>query len=198
MGGTGPCDSIKLIFGNHVYSWNGILNIKCGVNRLFHVLKRYQTLWTDEDDFQQCYLELVYNPKYQICCESDFPCAQDLPIWFIWDVRDPVDRYSLFLIPTGLWLIEACVQSLKFGRNRDYYGRTEFCVDQMSPRDPRSQIKISMRPTRIDKTNIPYTIVYKLFKTCQNCSKLQISLAEYFIFLTMLWFFNQQYESIIR
>ena len=31
----------------------------------------------------------------------------------------------------------------------------EFRADQMSPRKLGSQINISMRPTRIDKTNIP-------------------------------------------
>ena len=40
---------------------------------------------------------------------------------------DPVGQYSPFSIPTGLWLIETFLQSLKsfaLGRNRDYYGRT--------------------------------------------------------------------------
>ena len=60
MGGTGPCDSIKIIFGNHVYN-ETILNIKFGVNRMFHVVKtpvyrfdlygRYRTLWTDDENF---------------------------------------------------------------------------------------------------------------------------------------------------
>ena len=36
MGGTGPCYSIMIIFGNHVYT---ILNIKFDFNRMFHVLK---------------------------------------------------------------------------------------------------------------------------------------------------------------
>ena len=35
-----------------------------------------------------------------------------IPIWFKWKVPDPVNRYSP--IPTGLWLIEAYLQSLKF------------------------------------------------------------------------------------
>ena len=56
MGGTGRCDSIKIIFGYHVNSFHIILNIKFGVNRMFHVLKtpvyrfdlRYRTLWIDE------------------------------------------------------------------------------------------------------------------------------------------------------
>ena len=40
------------------------------------------TLWSLDDNFLLCYLELVNNPKYQIWCESDVPCAQDpsLPI----------------------------------------------------------------------------------------------------------------------
>ena len=74
MGGTGPRVSSKIIFRNHVYSCHTIQNIKFGVNRMFHVLKtpvyrfdyygRYRILWTDEDNFWQCYLELVYKPKY--------------------------------------------------------------------------------------------------------------------------------------
>ena len=43
------------------------------MNRTFHVLKtpvyrfdlygRHRTLWTDDDDFWWCYLELVYKPN---------------------------------------------------------------------------------------------------------------------------------------
>ena len=61
MEGTGPSDLIKIIFGNHVYSWHAILNIKFGVIRTFHVpitpvcrfdlYGRYQILWTDHDNF---------------------------------------------------------------------------------------------------------------------------------------------------
>ena len=61
MGSTGSCDSIKIIFGDHIYRQHTILNIKFGVNRLLHVLKtpvyhfdlygRYRTLWTVEDHF---------------------------------------------------------------------------------------------------------------------------------------------------
>ena len=39
MGGTGPCDSIKIIFAYHVNSWHIILNIKYGVNQMLHVVK---------------------------------------------------------------------------------------------------------------------------------------------------------------
>ena len=140
IGGTGPCDSLKIFFGNHVYSQHTIssikfsvngmcsrpqytdlttmggtgfygpmtiifcsviqsqhtsLNITFCVNRTFHVLKtliyrfdlygRCRTLWTDDDNFWQCYKELAYKPKYQIWCESDVPCAQD-----------PVYRFDLY------------------------------------------------------------------------------------------------------
>ena len=37
--GTGPCGPIKIIFGDHIYSQHTILNIKFGVNRMFHDLK---------------------------------------------------------------------------------------------------------------------------------------------------------------
>ena len=39
MGGTEPCDTIQVIFDNHVFSKHTILNIKFGVNRKFHVVK---------------------------------------------------------------------------------------------------------------------------------------------------------------
>ena len=80
-------NSITIIFCSVIKSQYTSLNIKFGVNRTFQVLKtpvyrfglygRYQTLWTDDDNFWQCYLELVYKPKYEIWCESEVPCAQD-------------------------------------------------------------------------------------------------------------------------
>ena len=42
MEATGPCDSSKIIFGNHVCNYtmqHTIANIKYGVNRMFHVVK---------------------------------------------------------------------------------------------------------------------------------------------------------------
>ena len=145
MGSTGPCDSIKIIFGYHVNSQHILLNIKFGVNWMFHVLKapvyrfelygRYQILWTDIAHFQ-------YQPAY--------------------GKQKPMCKFS-------------SLQLFVFGRNRVYrrrpYGRTagrpdrhssnvlEFCADQMSPRNIWSQIIISiiisMCYKRIDKTNIP-------------------------------------------
>ena len=37
MGATGPCDSNKIIFGNHVYSYHTILNLKFGV-KISHLI----------------------------------------------------------------------------------------------------------------------------------------------------------------
>ena len=37
-----------------------------------------------------------------------------MTVWIICEVPDPVDRYSTFSRPTGLCLIEAYLQSLKF------------------------------------------------------------------------------------
>ena len=34
-----------------------------------------------------------------------------IPIGFIWEVPDPVDRYSPFSVPTSVWVIEAYVQA---------------------------------------------------------------------------------------
>ena len=92
MGGSRPCGPMTIIFSSVIKSQRTRININFGVNRTFHVLKttiyrfdlyvRYQTLWTDDDNFWQCYLELVNKPKFQILCESDVPCSQDpsLPI----------------------------------------------------------------------------------------------------------------------
>ena len=92
MGGTRHCRPMTIIFGSVIQIQYTSLNIKFGVNRTFQVLKtpvyrfdlygRYQVLWTNDDNFQYCYLELAYKPKYQFWCESDVPCGQDpsLPI----------------------------------------------------------------------------------------------------------------------
>ena len=50
------------------------------MNRTLHVLKapvyrsdlygRYEILWTDDDNFWWCYLELANKPKYKIWYES--------------------------------------------------------------------------------------------------------------------------------
>ena len=40
---TGPCDLIKIIFGYHVNRYHIILNIKFGVNPMFHVVKTQYT-----------------------------------------------------------------------------------------------------------------------------------------------------------
>ena len=90
MGGNGLWLPMTIIFGSVIQSqYTGLT---------FHVLKtpvyqfdlygRYRTLRTDYNNFWQCYLELVYKPKYQIWCESDFPCAQDH--------RDRFDLYGRF------------------------------------------------------------------------------------------------------
>ena len=61
MGGTGPYGPMTIVFGGIIQSQYTSLYIKFGVNRTFHVLKitvyrfdlygRYQTLWTDDDNF---------------------------------------------------------------------------------------------------------------------------------------------------
>ena len=111
---------------------------------------------------------MVDNPKYQIWCESDVPCAQvpSITIEFIWEVPDPVNRYS----PTSVYVIEIFVQIFKSvalcvrtqsclpqsdGRtDRHSSNVLEFCADQMSPKNIGSQIIISRCYNRIDKINI--------------------------------------------
>ena len=41
MGDTGPCGQLRIIFGSIIKSWHTSLNIKFGVNRMFHVLKTH-------------------------------------------------------------------------------------------------------------------------------------------------------------
>ena len=74
MGGIGSCSPMRIIFGSVIQRWYTSLNIEFGANRTFHVPKtpvyrfhlygRYKSLWTAEDNFWLCYLELVYKPKY--------------------------------------------------------------------------------------------------------------------------------------
>ena len=82
MGGTRPCRPIRIIFGNTIQRQYTSLYIKFGVNRTFHVLKtpvcridvygRYRTLWFDDDNFSQCYLELVYKPNIKFGVNRTF------------------------------------------------------------------------------------------------------------------------------
>ena len=83
MRGTRPCAPMTITFSSVIQSYYISQTIKFSVNRTFHVLKtpvyrfdlygRYRTLWTDDYNFWQCYLSLVYKPKYQLWCESDVP-----------------------------------------------------------------------------------------------------------------------------
>ena len=85
MGGTGSSEPMRIIFDTVIKGGCTSLNIKFDANRTFHAPKspvyrfdyygRYQTLWTDEDNFWWCYLELVYKPKYKNWCKSDVLCA---------------------------------------------------------------------------------------------------------------------------
>ena len=87
MGGTRSCAPMTISFGRVIYSLHTSLNINFGVKRTFHVLKtpvyrfelygRYRTMYTDDGYFWQCYLELVYKPKFQIWRESDVPRTQE-------------------------------------------------------------------------------------------------------------------------
>ena len=122
MGGTRPFGPMSKIFGTVIKSWHKRLTIKFGVHQTYHVLKtpvyrfdlygRYQTLWTDEQNFWYCYLELEYKPKYQVQCESDVPCVQEPSYRFDLYWRYQI-LYSPFSIPTSVWVIEAYVQIFK-------------------------------------------------------------------------------------
>ena len=94
MRGTGLYDSIKIIFGYHVNSQHIILNIKLDVNRMFHVVMfQYRTLWTDDDHFWQCYLELVYKLCSLLWCRrQSVGLIHRMPL-----VRTPVRRQIVFL-----------------------------------------------------------------------------------------------------
>ena len=84
MRGTGYYGPMRIIFLCVINRWYTSPNTKFGANRTFYVPKTpvclfnyYGTLWIDEDNFYQYYLELVYKAKHQIWCESDIPCPQD-------------------------------------------------------------------------------------------------------------------------
>ena len=125
IGGTRPCESMTIIFASVIWSQLTSLTIKFGVNRAFDVLKtlvyrfglngRYRTLWTDDDNFQQCYLGLVYNPNHPIWCESGIPCAQDptLPIWHICG--------PMTIIFSSVIKSQYTSLTIKFGVNRAFH-----------------------------------------------------------------------------
>ena len=114
---------------------------------------------------------MICKPKYQIWCESDFPCAQDrsIPVWFIWEVPGPVHRsiainsdrlvanrrfFEKFEIRSSLRSDSIVI--ITGGRtDRHSSNVLEFHADQMSPRNLGFKINISRCYTRIDKTNIP-------------------------------------------
>ena len=68
---------------------------------MFHVLKtpvyrfdlygKQQTLYTDEDNFWQCYLEFVYKSTYQIWCKSVsmYPRSQYTGLVYMGDTSGP-------------------------------------------------------------------------------------------------------------
>ena len=140
----------------------------------FDIYGRYRTLWTDGDNFWQCYLELVYKPKYQILCKSGFPCSEDPEYRFglygmyqiLWtdiahfQYRPMASRsvFAKFRLRSALRsdAIVITTHSRTEGRtDRHISNILEFRADQISPINIGSQINISMHPTRIDKTNIP-------------------------------------------
>ena len=77
-------------------------------------------------------------------CESDFPCAQDpgIPVWFIWEVPDPVDRYSPFSIPMANIILFVKFEVRSFLRSDAIVITTDGRTDEQSD---ISQMSISMR-----------------------------------------------------
>ena len=108
-----------------------------------------------------------YKPQYGIWCESHVLCAQDpsIQIGFMWEVLDPVDRrtnqrmdsvsLSVKFQVCSYLRSDAIVFTSDGRKDRHSSNVLELRADQMSLRYLGSQINISMRPTRIDKTNIP-------------------------------------------
>ena len=83
-----------------------------------------------------------------------------------------MDRYSAFSIPLAnisLFAkfevrssLRSCTIVIKTDGRTDRHSSNvlEFRADQMSPRNLGYQINISMRPTRIDKTNISVLVLF--------------------------------------
>ena len=130
-------DSIKIIFGNLVYSYHTILNIKFGVNRTFHVPKTpiyrfdlyesYQNLWTDIAHFQ-------YLPT---------------------DNRSLFAKFEVHSTLRSDTIVSTTDGQADGGTGRHSSNVLEFRAVQMSSRNLGSTINISRCYTRIDNTNIP-------------------------------------------
>ena len=79
----------------------------------------------------------------------------------MWKLPDSVDRYSPFLIPTSVKIIQAYVQNFKCIAHcvrTQYHRRTDrqiFRAEEMSSSNLGSYINISRCYTCIDKPNIP-------------------------------------------
>ena len=152
MGGTRSFGPMTIILGSVIQSQHASLNINFGVNRTFHVLKtpvyridlyrRHRTLWTDDDNFRQCYLQLVYKTKFQIWCESDVLCAQTPGL--------PIFKSIALCVRT-----QSCLPQTHGRTDRHSSNVLEFCADQISPKNIGSQIIISRCYKSIDKTNRP-------------------------------------------
>ena len=136
MGGIRPCEPMTIIFGSVIQSQCTSLNIKFGVNRMFHVLKPQFTDLTYMGGTRFCgpiqplFNQLMGNrslcANFQVCSS-----LRSDAIVFTTDGHTDgrADRHSSNVL--------------------------EFRADQMSPRNRGSQIIISRCYKRIDKTNIP-------------------------------------------
>ena len=105
----------------------------------FDLYGRYRIRWTDADILWQCYLELVYKPKYQIWWES-----------FLWteiahfQYRPVANRspFAKFEVPSSL-RSGAIVMTTDGRTDRHSSNVLEFLADQMPPINLGSQINIS-------------------------------------------------------
>ena len=110
MGGIRPCGLMRIIFGRVIKSWYISLNIKFGVNRTFHVLKTHVTTMGGtgpcgpmtiilDSVIKSWYISLniKFGANRTVCVLNS-----SIPIGFILEVPDPIDRYSPFSIPTSV------------------------------------------------------------------------------------------------
>ena len=150
MGGTGPCGTMRITFGSVIWSWYTSLNIKFAANRLFYVPKTPV-------------YRFYYYGRYGPCGPMRIIFGSVIQSWYIsLNVKFGVNRKfhvtrSQYMNLTYIGGTRSCrpIQPI-FNTDGPMANRSLFAVQLFAfGRNLGSQSNIFMRPTRIDKINIP-------------------------------------------